>query len=355
MLEVMLCGAADTHAVAGQFAEVVLEFGGDPWHYQSGRVLHINSGHANWVANSRATVQKADLCVFVVMEQYGDITWSVELETALSMGKPFLIFCLRETYRKYITLLRSITDQSAIADEGERRLVETLRALESDRQLTVVGFDHGYFKDELRRQMAALFSQSLTVMENRNQRFRVLSALSEGARLSAADRELLVALSTDETEDKNARKRALSALAESGGVDEDDLKILLESMEEGVQRLTIMLLPKLAPKRPVDPELLSFCVSLANASDDVGVARRLIPIIFEMDLKNAVNAMESLSLDDIGARRRLAGALEEHEVELVALGLRRPAVDLAKRCAVRTSEAGWLKRLEELISRLSDS
>jgi hypothetical protein len=300
-------------------------------------------------------VQKADLCVFVVIEKFGDITWSVELETALSMGKPFLIFCLRETYQKYMTLLRSVVDQSAIADEGDRRLVETLRALESDRQLTVVPFDHGYFKDELRRQMAALFAQSLTVMERGNQRSRVLGALSETARISAVDRAILAALATDEAEDKNARKRALSALAESGGVDEDDLKILLESMEEGIQRLTIMLLPKLAPERPIDPELLSFCVAVANASDDVGISRRLIPVVFEMDLENAIDAMESLSLADIGARRRLAGALEEYEAELVALGLHRQAVDLAKRCMVATSEAGWLKRCEELVSRLSAS
>jgi hypothetical protein len=353
MLEVMLCGAQDLSTISGQFAEVVLEFGGDPWQYLAGRVLHVNSMNASWAANSRATVQKADLCVFVIVQRYGDITWSVELKEALGSGKPFLIFCLRETYQKYLTLSRSIASPDAISDPGDRALIAAIRELEYDHQLTIVPYEHGYFKDELRRHMATLFSESLEVMAMRNQRLGLIGALDGGKRLTSMDRQLLSSLATDEAEDKNIRKRALTALAEDGGLDEDDLQMVLDSREEGVQRLSVELLPRLWPERPVSEELLNRCVQIANSSDDVGVTRRLIPVLFAMDVAGALHAMDSLNLSEVGARRRLAAAIEEYESAIVEDDLRFQAASLAGRCLAQTTEAGWLQKCKDLIERLS--
>lgn len=353
MLEVMLCGAQDLSTVSGQFAEVVLDFGGDPWQYLAGRVLHVNSMNANWAANSRATVQKADLCVFVIVQRYGDITFSVELKTALGSGKPFLIFCLRETYQKYLTLSRSIASPDAISDPGDRALIAAMRELEFDHQLTIVPYDHGYFKDELRRHMATLFSESLELMAVRNQRLGLIGALSGGKRLTSLDRQLLSSLATDETEEKNTRKRALAALADDGGLDEDDLLMVLDSREEGVQRQSIELLPRLWPERPVSEDLLNRCVQIANSSDDVGVTRRLIPVLFAMDVAGALQALDSLNLTEIGARRRLAAAIEEHESAIVQGNLRPQAASLAGRCLAPTTEASWLQKCKDLVERLS--
>jgi hypothetical protein len=355
MLEVMICGADDTKIVEGHFDDVVREFGGEPWHYRKGRVVHVNSANASWNFNSRATVRKADLCVFVVLEQYGEITWTVELDEALAAGKPFLLFCLRDTYQKYLTLNRSVASADAIWNTDDRRLVSMLRELEADKHLTIVPFEHGYFKDELRRQMAGLFSQTLELFETRNQRQRVISALSDLGRLGPADRQLLSSLATDEAEDKNRRKRALNTLAADGGLGDDDLHAVLESAEEGVQRLSITLLPQLATGNPADADLMDFCVQLANSSDDVGVARRLIPALFQMNLTSAMAALDSLDLSDAGTRRRLAATLEDNEEAIVGAGLRTFGAELATRCRVPSAEAGWVKRCDDLIRRLTEN
>ena len=63
------------------------------------------------------------------------------------------------------------------------------------------------------------------------------------------------------------------------------------------------------------------CVVRANASDDVGIARRFIPVLFEIDLAEAVRTLDGLDLSEIGTRRRLAAALEEHESAIRSIGL----------------------------------
>src|SRR5436309_1205281 len=127
MLQIMLCGAADTEDVRDQFVDVVAGLGAQPLHYLSGDVWYTNSPTASWNVNSTQTVLEADVCVFVVIRRYGEITWSTELEAALEAGKPFIVLCLDKTYQRYLTLLHHVTDLSAISDPAERHLVEVLR------------------------------------------------------------------------------------------------------------------------------------------------------------------------------------------------------------------------------------
>src|SRR4051794_35044535 len=81
---------------------------GTPLHYLSGDLHYINSVDSRWSENSRATVRTADICVFVIVERFGAITWETELREALEAGVPFLFLCLADTYRKYIDLIRSV-------------------------------------------------------------------------------------------------------------------------------------------------------------------------------------------------------------------------------------------------------
>ncbi|MGX9901295.1 hypothetical protein ACW0JT_18110 [Arthrobacter sp. SA17] len=100
-------------------------------------------------------------------------------------------------------------------------------------------------------------------------------------------------------------------------------------------------------------ELLNRCVQLANSSDDVGVTRRLIPVLFAMDVAGALQALDSLNLSEIGTRRRLAAAIEEYESAIVQGDLRVQAASLAGRCLAQTTEAGWLQKCKDLIERLA--
>lgn len=88
MLRLMLCGASDMDKVERQFSEVAADFGAEAMCYLDGRVRYRNSATASWVENSRMSVSSADLCVFVILEKYGEITWTTELSEALALGVP---------------------------------------------------------------------------------------------------------------------------------------------------------------------------------------------------------------------------------------------------------------------------
>lgn len=352
MLEIMLCGAEDTDSVRNEFTAVVTAMGGDPWHYQSGHILFINSKTASWSRNSRATVQKADLCVFVIVEKYGDITWSVELREALDAGKPFLMFCLAKTYNKYVVLSRNLGDPSAIKDPQDRLLVAKLRELESDRQLSITPFEYGAFQDELRRGLAMMFEGALALQQVKNQRSALIAGLDGVGPVSTRDAFVLTEVATDELEEKTIRKLAILALSRHGGVGEEVILSLLGSSEQGVQRLVVRDLESLYATRPADADFFSSCVSLANDSDDVGISRRLIGSLISVDFVAAIEALAAIDLTDIGARRRLAGLLEEREPLILDPALARKTRDLLDRCVNPTIQSNWQLRAKEFMSRL---
>jgi len=355
MLRIMLCGAADTERVREQFSEVVLQFGGDPWHFLAGRILHVNTAQGSWQGNSALTVEKADLCIFVIVETYGQITWETELRAALIAGKPFLVLCLEQTYQKYLTLRNSIVDRSAISDPGDRQLVELISELESEqRQSTVTSFRYGSFGAELRHQLAALFMVLLGEQEKRNRRGATAQIMGDPAKLTARDLTAAKELALDETEDKAVRKRAIQALAARHAADEDTIRELLASNEQAVQRLTVQLLADLyVPTDTVDADFLEHCVAIANGSDDVGLARRLIPALIKIDVIGAIRALTLLDTTEIGSRRRLAEALEAAEETILRENLSAEVVALLDRCLQDTREAGWKARCREFQHRLA--
>lgn len=354
MLQIMLCGAEDTRRVRDQFFEVVRDYGGDPWHYSEGGILHVNSMSSGWAKNSRLSVRSADLLVFVIVESYGTITWRSEFQQAMRDGKPFLVLSLDSTYERYLTLIRHIADTAAIVDEGERSLVDLMRQLESEHELTIVQFRDGHFGDVLRRQLAGLFSHSLRLVAERSVRSALLPLLRDPLKLSKADLRLAAVVAVDELEAKSMRKFAITALAVRGGTDEETVTALLASLEQGVQRLAIDRLESLYRQRPPDRDFLDQCVAIANNSDDVGIARRLVPALFRLDVEGALYVLDGLDLGDVGTRRRVALALEQYESEIVEGQLVTLALGLASRCEI-DAEPAWRSRLRALVERLQTS
>jgi hypothetical protein len=354
MIRVMLCGAADTNRVQAEFVEVVNDFGGIPYHFLAGTVNYINSASSNWEENSRATVQEADVCVFVIVEQIGRITWETEVTEALMAGKPFLVLCLDRTYQKYLTLNATFpppADLNVLPDR-ERELVATLREIEQERRLTAVPYTEGLFRNVLRRELSKLFDIALSQLEDRNRRRSTVPLLSDPGRLTMTDLRVAQAIAVDEWEDKQLRKAALRALAARSALDADALRTLLASTEQGVLRLTFELLGELHVLRPVDPDLFEQVVAAANASADVGLSRRLIPVLLAMDLPAAIEALALLELDDVGSRRRLADALETYEDAIVREGLEAAATHLLQRCLSHTPESDWKARCRAYLARL---
>ncbi|MFT4216136.1 MAG: hypothetical protein QM619_03000 [Micropruina sp.] len=351
MLSIMLCGASDTADIALSFAEVTTGFGGEPWHYQTGQILYLNTATASWEGNSRRTVAAADICVFVILRRYGEVTWNTELREALDAGKPFLILCLDSTYNEYLALTRNVPTH-AIQNEDNRRLVETLTRLESERQLTVATFNFNTFKDVYRRETAKLIEVALELLTERFRRQALVGLLGDPANLTLGELEAAEALAVDEFEVKTARKQAISALIARQAASPETVLALLSSREQGVQRFAFSRIADLYTERPADPGFIDDCIALANDSDDTGVARRLIPEIFKIDVEQAVRRLESLDLCEIGSRRRLAEALEVHEESIRAEGLIQQAITLLYKCVVKSEDSGWLARCRSYILRL---
>ncbi|MDO5286309.1 MAG: hypothetical protein Q4G45_05735 [Actinomycetia bacterium] len=351
MLTVMMCGANDTADVAPGFVQVTKEFGGEPWHYRTGEILYLNDATASWERNSRRSVAAADVCVFVILREYGKLTWSAELATALDEGKPFILLCLDSTYADYTAVSRAVP-LAAVDDPTKRRVWEAIRELEAERQLTVVPFGYQTFSDVYRREMSKLFAGALGALSERAHRQSVSRILDEPDKMTRRDLTAAEAMALDEMEDKKIRKSAILALRARGGLSAEAVLALVDSREQGVQRLAIEHLPELCPARPLPVGFMEDCVAVANHSDDPGVARRLIPALFRLGISEAVQALETLDLTEIGARRRLATALEEHEVEIRSLGLIEPAVALLVKCAAKSEDVGWLARCRAYMTRL---
>jgi hypothetical protein len=353
MLTVMLCGAADMRDVSTQFVQVTHEFGGQAWHYLSGEISHLNKATASWEENSRTSVTAADLCVFVIVRRAGALTWTAELSEALRSGTPFIILCLASTYSDYLTLTRSLVDPQAVADEDMRRVLNVLDEMEAQRHLTVVQFEMGSFGDVYRREAAKIFGRGLNSLRERFQRESLAGLLGDPSGLTTADLAAAETLALDEYEEKGLRKRAIHALADHRTAHPDTVLALMSSREQGVQRLAMDRMADLYRQRPPEDGFLAECVALANDTDDVGLARRLVPAIFALDACAAAEAAADLDLTEIGIRRRLATTLESYEGELVDTRIRRLAAALLDRCAKASGDPGWLERCRALRDRLS--
>lgn len=350
-MQIMLCGASDTKDLEKEFAQVTVSLGGEPLHYVSGNILYLNSATATWKGNSSRTVAGADMCVFVILRRYGEITWGTELRDALNSGKPFLILCFDGTYNEYLTLTRSVPT-TAIGDPDKRQLVETLTELESERQLTVATFDHSNFKDVYRREAGKLFEHALRILAATTNRQALVARLSDSAKLTLRDLVAVEELACDEFEDKNVRKAAIAVLIARSASSPETIVSLINSREQGVQRFAIANLPLLYLVRPPERDFLDDCVTLANNCDDTGVVRRLIPVLFGMGVHEALQACQSLDFSEVGTRRRIASVLEENESAIIDLGDTTRAIALLEKCLSKHAETDWIARGNTYLRRL---
>lgn len=354
MLQIMLCGAHDVGEIASPFTEVAHDFGAEAWFYQQGTIQHVNSRTSTWVENSRATVDKADICVFVILDRYGDITWNHELYLALQLGKPFVILALHTAWVRYNTLRYTITDTAAIRSEDDRKLVELLQMISSDYQLTITPFTYTSFKDSLRRELSGLFQAGIGFVQTHNQRAILLDALTTGAPLTREQVHQLIALATDEYEsDKLARKSALRRLATDHVRDEELLRDVCRSQEQGIQRLGFDLVADLMTLPPTQ-ETVHELAQIASHTDDVGIPRRLITAFGEIDATFSDLLLDEIGNVEEGVRRRAFEAVErDWDRVLTVWGPERMRLFLNSCEARAAARVRWIDRLRTRRDALS--
>jgi hypothetical protein len=348
MLEIMLCGAHDVGELSAAFSEVARDFGAEPWFYQQGTIQHINSRTSRWSANSRATVRRVDVCVFVILDRFGDITWNEELEEALNHGKPFVLLALESAWDRYSTLIHRLSDPSAIGSDDDRQMVDLLHRISSEYQLTVTSFSYTTFKEKLRAELAQLFGHGIQLIQRGNQRASLMEIMLGNNKLSHQQQHDAVALATDEYEaNKLERKTALRRLAKDGFRDAELVLSACASREQGVQRLAFDLLSELLPT-PVDDELVRDVVQIATASDDIGVPRRLISGIARIQPLSLDVVLHAAGTTDEGVRRRAYEAVEEQWDEILeAWGIDRMREFLQVCDGTSPQRAKWTTRLRE--------
>ncbi|MXP20206.1 hypothetical protein GIY30_02320 [Gordonia sp. HNM0687] len=284
------------------------------------------------------------------MEQLGTITWQTEFVEVVSSGKPFLILCLDRTYARYLTLVQA-TGTAPLADADDSNLVTTLSMVEREYRGTIIQFPESGFREQLRRQLGRLLQLGLGLIEQQSRRAFLLKMSSDPSALSAQQIQWAVDLAGDDLADKTSRKSAISALAELSAATEELATDLLGSAEQGVQRLAFDRLVDLYTTRPPDPEFLRNAVEIANRSTDVGLGRRLIQSLFEMDIAQAFVALESLDLSDVGLRSRITDQLELYERQILDDGLVAEALALAERCQTESRSPRWQQRLKAFVAR----
>lgn len=352
MLQIMLCGAHDAHVLSEPFSEITSNFGATPWFYQNGKIHHINSMTSSWSENSRATINKVDICIFVILDKYGDITWNEELIEALEVGKPFIVMALESSWARYSTLRRAISDPNNILSIDDQKMLNVLRVIE-DFQFTVISFSYNSFKDKLRSSLSDLAAEGFKLLQNRNQRHALIDSLKAKGKPSRPQVEHLIRLGSDEYEDnKLARKIAIRKIAEEKIRDGEFFYNICRSSEQGVQRLAFELMADLVPL-PFEEELLRELAQIAERSDDVGIARRLVNSLAKLNPLLLDTLLEELGNPIEGIRRRAFESIEQSwDLTVNAWGPDRMKQFL-KMCDPKTSmRTSWLERLRLQIEKI---
>lgn len=347
----MLCGAHDVSEISDYFFKVCRNFGATPLFYKGGKMYYQNSLGSNFADNSRKTVEMADVCVFVILKEYGEITWGTELLEALQLGKPFVILILASSSTSLDNLKYKKIPPSAL-EPKDQKLLEVSNLMD-EYQLSPIVFGYKSFKTELTQQLSMLGKKGLKLYETQTLRKNLISSIKSVDRLTTRQIiDLKELAADDEVEDKFAKKIAIRKLAECGVRDDDFVINICRSSEQGVQRLAFNLFPALV-ELPLADHLLDELATIASQNDDVGIARRLVMSVAAIDPEKLLDLLEKLDDLEVGVRRRAFEGFEANEEQLLEVWGKSRTNEFLAMCEAKTAEKiGWLTRLRAFIERL---
>lgn len=323
-MKIMLCGAHDTSALLPIFKEVAIDFNFELLNYIDGTIYYHNYGYNRWEANSRLTVQRADILLFIINESYGKITWEIEYEEAIKEGKNFIVLCRQETCTctLYRNIKEAFSDIPKDIDSDKKNLIELLQKLENN-QFTIITFELNTLKERIKEQLLNLFRYGIQLTEAQNRHNAFLPILKSYKYKSLLQEHkgvmyenIAKSILFDCFEPKELRKRALEYFAINKSLSEDEIVELCSDLEQGVARKTLVMLRELLAEQH-DTERIFSSVIDKSSEDDVGIIRRAIGTFFEIDIRNAVKSLPGLfPCQDVGTPRRIINHLKKNE-ELV--------------------------------------
>ena len=157
---VMICGAQDTQRLRDAARVSLRRIGADPFDYTRPAASPITDGLASNVGSSLTALERADLVVFILRAEYGQITWQHELTGALQFDKPALVFVHSETNSIHQMINAGNIDLDGIRNPGLRQLLASLAEFQTDANRRIFAFDDD-FEAVFNEALAGMFEQLL--------------------------------------------------------------------------------------------------------------------------------------------------------------------------------------------------
>lgn len=333
-MNVMLCGAGDTSNILPFFESVSKDIGFQPLNFTDGSIKYHNYGANRWEENSKLTVIHADLLIFVINSSFGNITWNIEFEEALSSGKNFIILCNSETFSLYRQLLSNrVPFPESDENKGLKEICELMQKLELDYQITIIPFNLIDFQSVLKKQILNLFEFGLGLVEKDNKKNSFLPILLS-SKFNDADKianyindeneSICKELVFDSFENKEIRKKALEFFFFSKSLNETDIISLCLDSEQGIARKAIASIGKLISENSDLNKIYSQVIeSISN--EEVGIIRRGIISLLEVDLLLSLKYFHLfLPSNDVGTPKRIVLGLADRKDDIKEIIMKEP-------------------------------
>jgi hypothetical protein len=250
--------------------------------------------------------------LFVIHERYGSITWEVEYKTAKQIGKPFLILCLDDTHNRYIKNDKGL-ESLAPEDTSFKDILTLIQSLYVERR-SPVPFSKNNFSLIFKKQLSLLLANAAEALQKENRKEILLNIvrLNKDYKKQLAipeNKAYLMELLSDVFEKKEVRKQVLECFCENEylKLNEEFLQNLVYDPEQGVQRRTVQLLPRLFHEGINKDSFFDFLLKRTEEVDDSGFDRRLVVSLLEIDFEIACKKLKAFPMSDIGIPRRIIG------------------------------------------------
>ncbi len=247
-MNIMLCGASDIEEFLEPFKEIVYQFEGNPNCYIDGTIKYSN--FKEWTDNSEESVRKSDIILFLIIKNFGEITWDIEYQMAKQIGKPFLIMCLDHTHNNYLSLDSNFKNSEEFQLK-ENKILTLIELLYQEKK-SIAPFSKDFFKVIFKRQLSQIVTKAVEVLQKENQKTNLLKIieLKEDFKQeisTPSNRKYLMELLSDVFEKKEIRKQILECFCDNDNLKLTKIEIqnLVYDPEQGIQRRTVQLLPKL--------------------------------------------------------------------------------------------------------------
>lgn len=369
-MNVMLCGATDIEdIVLDGFNSVSRDIGFQALNFINGDITYHNYGENKWERNSKLTVHNADLLVFVINEQYGNITWNTEFEETLSNGKNFIVLCFHKTYQRYRDV---VTGQSRLPTKNQnkdlRQTIEIIQKLEVEHQITIITFRVDDFKLVLKKQLLAMFRYGVQLIEKENAKNSFLPILMS-SKFNDIPKKLINEKNTrlckeilfDFFEKKEIRKRAMEYFFVVKSLTDDEIIELCLDTEQGISRKATKHISDLInPENDLETLYNDILTSIAN--EEVGVVRRAIVSFFELNLEKAIKYFHLFfPTNDSGVPRRIIAKIYESREDLKRIVAEDESITLTLKALIRlclnynTDSTPWKEQAKLLLDEFDPS